>query len=135
VAAPDHERPAGRAGHLRRDHPAGHRRLGGRRAVDRFAAELFHGAAAARRGRTAPGALLLGATAGGLAGSLFDSLLGATVQTIYYCDGCGKETERRVHRCGQATRRLRGWPWLDNDGVNFVASLVGAAVAGLLAGL
>lgn len=99
-------------------------------------AELFHGAGGLLGAAgTAPGALLLGATAGGLAGSLFDSLLGATVQTIYYCDACGKETERRVHRCGQPTRRLRGWPRLDNDGVNFAASVVGAALAGLLAGL
>jgi uncharacterized membrane protein len=29
---------------------------------------------------------------------------------------------------------LRGWRWLDNDGVNFAASLIGAAVtlAGVL---
>jgi len=30
---------------------------------------------------------------GGLAGSTFDSLLGATVQGIYYCSQCQKETE------------------------------------------
>lgn len=74
-------------------------------------------------------ALLLGAIWGGIAGSLFDSLLGATVQAIYWCDRCGKETERPVHRCGIATRQVRGLPWLGNDGVNFLASGVGAAVA------
>jgi uncharacterized protein (TIGR00297 family) len=76
--------------------------------------------------------LALGATAG-LAGSLFDSLLGATVQGIYACDVCAKETEARVHRCGQPTRWVRGWSWLDNDLVNLIASGIGAGVAaGLL---
>jgi uncharacterized protein (TIGR00297 family) len=75
------------------------------------------------------GILLLAASAGGMAGSLFDSLLGATVQAIYWCDACQKETERKVHRCGAQTRRLRGWPWLGNDLVNFFASAVGALVA------
>ena len=73
--------------------------------------------------------LLLAATAGGLAGSAFDSLLGATVQAIYWCDTCEKETERRVHRCGTQTRLVRGWHWLGNDLVNFIASAVGALVA------
>ena len=82
-----------------------------------------------RQGWTVAGALLLAATVGGLAGSLFDSLLGATVQAIYRCDACGKETERKVHGCGTQTRLLRGWRWLDNDLVNFTASAVGALVA------
>jgi len=73
--------------------------------------------------------LLLAATAGGLAGSAFDSLLGATTQAIYWCDTCDKETERRVHRCGTQTRLVRGWRWLGNDLVNFIASAVGALVA------
>jgi len=71
----------------------------------------------------------------GLAGALFDSVLGATVQAIYYCDICGKETEQSMHRCGQPARPLRGWPWLSNDWVNFGASLAGATVAAGLASL
>jgi uncharacterized protein (TIGR00297 family) len=73
------------------------------------------------------------ATVAGLSASLFDSFLGATVQAMYFCDTCRQETERRVHRCGSATRRTRGWRWLDNDGVNFVSSVVGGLVAVLLA--
>lgn len=80
-------------------------------------------------------AVLAGAVAGGLAGSLFDSLLGATVQAIYWCDRCGKETEQPVHRCGAATRRVRGLRWLGNDLVNFAASAMGAAVAGSIGAL
>jgi uncharacterized protein (TIGR00297 family) len=67
--------------------------------------------------------------AGGVAGSLFDSLLGATVQQIYYCDVCQKDTERRLHRCGHPTRPLRGWRWLNNDLVNLWSSVVGGLAA------
>lgn len=66
---------------------------------------------------------------GGLAGALFDSLLGATVQQVYYCDVCGKETERKIHRSRHQTRPLRGWSWLNNDLVNLAASIVGGVTA------
>jgi uncharacterized protein (TIGR00297 family) len=82
-----------------------------------------------RQGWAEGAALLLAATAGGVGGSLFDSLLGATAQAIYWCDTCGKETERRVHGCGTRTRQLRGTRWLGNDMVNFLASAIGALVA------
>ncbi len=68
----------------------------------------------------------------GLAGSLFDSLLGATVQAIYYCPTCQKETERHIHNCGTKTEPLRGFPWMNNDVVNFLATLCGSLVAILL---
>lgn len=64
----------------------------------------------------------------GLAGSLADSLMGATLQAMYYCPTCEKETERRVHSCGTPTLPLRGIPWFDNDVVNFLATLFGALV-------
>jgi len=67
---------------------------------------------------------------GGLVGCLFDSFLGATVQTIYYCPACAKETERTPrHVCGNETVYLRGWRWLNNDGVNFFCALAGSGVA------
>ena len=75
------------------------------------------------------------AVIGGVSGSLFDSLLGATVQGIYYCDHCGKETERHTHRCGRPTRLVRGWRWLNNDVVNLAASAAGGLTAALLAWL
>jgi uncharacterized protein (TIGR00297 family) len=70
---------------------------------------------------------------GGLVGSMFDSVLGATVQAIYWCPTCNKETERYpTHTCGSSTSQMRGWSWLNNDMVNFACSLMGAiVVAGL----
>ncbi|GAB4579870.1 MAG: DUF92 domain-containing protein [Anaerolineales bacterium] len=66
----------------------------------------------------------------GLTGSLVDSLLGATIQAIYYCPTCKKETERHpTHTCGTPTRLMRGLSWLNNDGVNFAASVAGALLA------
>jgi uncharacterized protein (TIGR00297 family) len=69
------------------------------------------------------------ASLGGLAGSLFDSFLGATVQAIYRCPMCGKETEKHpLHTCGTLTIRVRGWRWLNNDMVNAGCALAGAII-------
>jgi uncharacterized protein (TIGR00297 family) len=69
-------------------------------------------------------------TGAGLAGSLFDSFLGATVQAMYYCPADRKETEKHpLHTCGTATVHTRGWKWLDNDWVNFACGLSGALLA------
>ncbi|HVB32552.1 MAG TPA: DUF92 domain-containing protein [Gemmatimonadaceae bacterium] len=75
-------------------------------------------------GQTAAAAL-----AGGIAGSLADSVLGATVQQRRWCDRCRQATERAEHACGAPTRLAGGLAWLDNDGVNVACTLVGAAVA------
>lgn len=83
-------------------------------------------------GLKAPAGLLPLATLSGLLGALADSLMGATVQGIYYCATCRKETERRVHGCGRATALVRGQRWLDNDLVNFLSAAVGGVAAAWL---
>ena len=82
---------------------------------------------------TLPTVYFLLLTAAGLAGSLFDSLLGATVQAMYYCPADGKETEKHpLHTCGTATVHIRGWKWLNNDWVNFACGAFGVILALLL---
>lgn len=79
------------------------------------------------------GLVFLLITLSGLAASLTDSLLGATVQAIFYCPQCQKETERHpLHTCKTATQPFRGWHWLDNDWVNFSATAAGVGIAILL---
>jgi uncharacterized protein (TIGR00297 family) len=75
------------------------------------------------------GRLLPFATIVGLAGMLADSGLGAGLQGRFYCAQCSEETERRVHRCGTRSLSRGGWLWLNNDGVNALATALGG-VAG-----
>ncbi len=60
----------------------------------------------------------------GVIGSLVDSMLGATLQSQYICDLCGKVTERRIH-CEKVTTLIRGWEFFHNDRVNMVCGLAG----------
>lgn len=79
------------------------------------------------------GGIVLVASVSGLAGALFDSLLGATVQAIYFSEYDERQTEKQVDSQGNPTRRVRGWRWLDNDWVNFFSSVFGSFVAAALA--
>jgi uncharacterized protein (TIGR00297 family) len=75
-------------------------------------------------------------TFSGLAGALFDSFLGATVQAMYYCPTDKKETEKHpLHTCGTPTVHIRGWDWLDNDWVNFLCGAFGVITSLLIKGL
>lgn len=80
--------------------------------------------------------LFLLVTFAGLVGSLFDSLLGGTIQAMYYCPADEKETEKHpLHTCGTETVHIRGWKWLNNDLVNFSCSAAGVIVSILLFGV
>ncbi|MDH5607235.1 MAG: DUF92 domain-containing protein [Anaerolineae bacterium] len=71
-------------------------------------------------------ASLLPISLGGLAGSLLDSALGASVQVIYLNPETGLETEKRP---AKNIPQKRGWPWMNNDLVNFISSVGGALVS------
>ncbi len=64
----------------------------------------------------------------GVVGSIFDSLLGASLQALWRCSRCGATTETREHPgCRASAQLVRGVGWLDNDGVNAATTLAGAA--------
>jgi uncharacterized protein (TIGR00297 family) len=98
--------------------------------VASVAGALFVAAAAALLGW--PPATAVAALAGGIVGSLLDSVLGATVQLRRWCEACGMETEQSVHRCGTVTRYRRGLRWVENDAVNLLATIGGGAAAVLV---
>ena len=78
---------------------------------------------------TAPVLFVFIITLAGFLGSFIDSLLGATLQAIYFCPSCSKETEHHPKPlCGTQTTLLRGWRWLNNDLVNFLCALSGALI-------
>ena len=62
--------------------------------------------------------------AAGLFGSIVDSIIGASVQAQYYCEVCGKITEKKFH-CFRNANKIKGISWLNNDVVNFITSLSG----------
>lgn len=67
-------------------------------------------------------------TAAGVAGMLADSLLGATGQGLYECPACAARSEQGGAVCHEPVRLIRGWRWLDNDGVNLAATVAGAGI-------
>jgi uncharacterized protein (TIGR00297 family) len=62
----------------------------------------------------------------GVAGFMFDSYIGALFQATYKSEDSGKLTEVK------SSKLVKGVAWLNNDGVNLLTTLVGAAFAYLL---
>ena len=79
-------------------------------------------------------ALFVPITVAGIVGSGVDSIAGALLQRRSWCDACDMATEMRVHTCGARTRHLGGLSFVENDAVNLLATIVGAATAVLVAG-
>jgi len=71
-------------------------------------------------------------TIAGIIGGLLDSLEGATVQGIYYCKHCLKETERPIHKCGNETEFYKGYRIITNDFVNISSAFISGCIAGIL---
>ena len=65
---------------------------------------------------------------GGVFGAVFDSVMGATIQRKGYCVVCHEPTEKLRH-CGERTKAIRGNRWIENNVVNVVSTVAGAAAA------
>ncbi len=78
--------------------------------------------------------ILLLITTAGLTGSLIDSVLGATIQEMFWCSHCDKETEQPVHvSCQSRTKKTRGITGFNNDLVNFISALATSIMTILIA--
>lgn len=64
----------------------------------------------------------------GVAGSFFDSILGATIQERFKCAVCSLETERTVH-CNEKTIHVKGIQGFDNDFVNVLSIIAAASIS------
>jgi uncharacterized protein (TIGR00297 family) len=64
----------------------------------------------------------------GWAGSIVDSLLGATLQPLFLVPGTGDLTERKEGAAGR-NARVGGLSFMSNDMINFLSTLISAAVA------
>lgn len=78
--------------------------------------------------------LFLLVSLGGFLGSLFDSVLGATIQAQYHCQVCSKATEKKAH-CGEPSRHIKGRLWMTNDLVNVCCAVLGGAVVWVISSI
>lgn len=77
---------------------------------------------------------LVAVVAGGVVGSLVDSVAGATIQAVYRDPSDGRLVDgRRGVESGRV--RVRGWSRVDNDVVNGLCTLAGAVVTVGILGL
>lgn len=67
-------------------------------------------------------------TAGTIATNI-DSIFGATIQAKYRCINCKKCLEKRAMHCNVFTIQERGIPLIDNNVVNLLAAIIGAAIS------
>ncbi|MFX1564300.1 MAG: TIGR00297 family protein [Promethearchaeota archaeon] len=82
-------------------------------------------------GTFAPVSIVIVTIVGGIIGCTIDSVFGATIQSMWLCQHCHKQTEKRVH-CGKPTEFLRGNRHFDNHMVNLISCLIGGLTAASL---
>jgi uncharacterized protein (TIGR00297 family) len=79
-----------------------------------------------------PVRFIIAGAVSGMIGNFMDSLIGGTVQSQYRCTVCNKITERKKHCDGRETALVQGYRWINNDVVNFAASVAGGVTFPLL---
>ncbi len=82
-------------------------------------------------GTFAPVTIIIVTIVGGIVGCTIDSILGATIQGMWQCQCCQKQTEKRVH-CSEPAKFLRGNRVLDNHMVNLISCFLGALTSASL---
>ena len=68
---------------------------------------------------------------GGCAGSIIDSILGATIQGRFR-DPDGQDTEAAIGPAGESNTLVGGLRWVTNDTINIIGSASGALIACLI---
>jgi uncharacterized protein (TIGR00297 family) len=76
-----------------------------------------------------PAPTVLAAAVGGIIGAMADSVIGAALQQRRRSLRTGRMTERLTDVDGTPTESAGGLAWLNNDGVNFAATVIGAGTA------
>lgn len=61
-------------------------------------------------------------------GTIIDSILGSSVQSLYKCNICGSLTESKTH-CTAPAERIKGIFFVDNATVNLLSALLTAALS------
>jgi uncharacterized membrane protein len=86
---------------------------------------IFNSTLMPELGTFAPVTIVIVTFVGGIVGCTIDSIFGATIQGMWLCQKCHKQTEKRVH-CDEPAEFLRGNRFLDNHMVNLISCLLGA---------
>lgn len=60
--------------------------------------------------------------------TVVDTVLGSLLQAKYLCERCGAPTEKKEH-CGVPARLTGGIPWINNNMVNVISSVIITAAA------
>jgi uncharacterized protein (TIGR00297 family) len=73
--------------------------------------------------------ILPAAITGGMIATNIDSILGATIQAKYTCRNCKKCLEKKTIHCNILTIQEKGISSVDNNVVNLLAAIIGAAIS------
>ena len=75
--------------------------------------------------------ILIACITSGMLSTNLDSVLGETWQCKYKCSVCNKYSEIRIVHCDVITIQHRGFRFVDNNVVNAISSLFGAAICSI----